>query len=58
MEQWTANGAAVAWLIDPDREVVAVYHPGEPIAEYSRPPSMQGDGPVVVFNLPMERIWK
>jgi len=29
MEQWIANGAKVAWLIDPERQVVAVYRPGD-----------------------------
>ena len=58
MDQWIANGAAVAWLIDPEREAVAVYHPGQPKAEYHHPTSMQGDGPIAGFELILDRIWK
>ena len=41
MEMWTANGAEVAWLIDPLEKAVVIYRPGEqpegPRAAYLRP---------------------
>jgi Uma2 family endonuclease len=57
MQSWVANGAEVAWLIDPERRVVEVYHPGEAAQVLYDPTSVQGDGPVRGFELVMQRIW-
>jgi Uma2 family endonuclease len=58
MEQWIANGAEVAWLIDPVEKTVAIYRPnGEP-EHLNEPTSVQGSGPIAGFELVMSRIWQ
>jgi Uma2 family endonuclease len=57
MAQWIANGAEVAWLIDPVRRVVEIYRPGEGAEELVEPTSVQGSGPVAGFELVMQRVW-
>jgi Uma2 family endonuclease len=57
MEMWIANGAQVAWLIDPRRKVVAIYRPGESPEVLHEPSSVQGTGPVAGFELVMARVW-
>src|SRR6266436_6280701 len=37
MEQWIVNGAQVAWLIDPERQVVAIYRPGDQTEVHHHP---------------------
>ena len=58
MEQWVANGAQVAWLIDPEEKAVTVYHPGEQPEHLTHPTSVQGTGPIAGFELVMSRIWQ
>jgi Uma2 family endonuclease len=57
MNDWIANGAELAWLIDPDRRAVEIYRP-------TRQPEIQeghttayGEGPVAGFILELARIW-
>jgi len=57
MAMWIANGAELAWLIDPERKVVEVYRPGEEPEIHEQPSSVQGSGPVAGFELVMARIW-
>lgn len=57
MEQWIANGAKLAWLIDPIEQEVSVYHPGESLEVHHRPTSVQGNGLMAGFELVMARIW-
>jgi Uma2 family endonuclease len=57
MEQWIANGAQLAWLIDPIEQEVSVYRSGVEIEVHHRPTSVQGSGIVVGFELVMARIW-
>ena len=57
MEMWTANGAEVAWLIDPERKVVAIYRPGDSFEVLHEPSSVQGTGPLAGFELVMARVW-
>ena len=57
MEDWIANGARLAWLIDPYRREAWVYRPGmepERVAEET----LAGDGPVEGFDLNLGRVWK
>ncbi len=58
MELWIANGAQVAWLIDLDREVVAIYRPGDVPEMLHKSSSVQGSGPVAGFELEMARVWE
>jgi Uma2 family endonuclease len=57
MQMWIANGAELAWLIDPIRKVVEVYRPGEEPEVHENPTSVQGSGPVRGFELVLSRIW-
>ena len=57
MQQWIANGAQLAWLIDPIEQAVSIYRPGQPPELLAHPTSVQGDGPMAGFELVMERIW-
>jgi Uma2 family endonuclease len=57
MEQWIANGAKVAWLIDPERQVVSIYRPDDEPEVLHHPTSVQGNGVIAGFELVMTRIW-
>ncbi|MGD0628584.1 MAG: Uma2 family endonuclease [Terracidiphilus sp.] len=57
MADWIANGARLAWLIDPYRREAWVYRPGmEP--ERAAEGTLAGDGPVEGFDLNLGRVWK
>lgn len=58
MDLWIANGAQIAWLIDPDRQVVAIYRPGDQPEVHHHPTSVQGTGVMAGFELVMARIWE
>jgi Uma2 family endonuclease len=58
MEQWIANGAQVAWLIDPERKLVAIYRSGDQPEILHHPTSVQGSGVIAGFELLMTRIWE
>jgi hypothetical protein len=57
MDQWIANGARLAWRIDPYGGTVAVYAAGASPQVLSRPDAIVGSGPVAGFELKMARIW-
>jgi hypothetical protein len=57
MEQWIANGAKLAWRIDPFGETVAIYAAGILPQVLDRPAIVEGTGPVAGFSLAMARIW-
>jgi Uma2 family endonuclease len=57
MQQWIANGARLAWLIDPVRTSVTIYRPSVVAELLERPATVHGDGPVAGFVLEMARIW-
>jgi Uma2 family endonuclease len=57
MAQWIANGAEVAWLIDPIEKAVTIYRPGGQPEQHAHPSSVQGTGPIAGFELVMARIW-
>jgi Uma2 family endonuclease len=57
MEMWIANGAEVAWLIDPLEKAVSIYRPGEQPEVLAQPTSVQGTGPIARFELVLARIW-
>lgn len=58
MEQWIANGAEVAWLIDPIEKSVTIYRPGDAPEHLTHPTSVQGTGPITGFELVLSRIWE
>jgi Uma2 family endonuclease len=57
MEQWIANGAKLAWRIDPFGGTVAIYSAGSSPEILDRPSMVEGTGPVGGFRLPMARVW-
>jgi Uma2 family endonuclease len=57
MTEWIANGAELAWLIDPKRKVVEVYRAGAAAEVLEAPTSVQGSGCVRGFELVMARVW-
>jgi Uma2 family endonuclease len=58
MTKWLLNGAKLAWLIDPERQLVAVYRPGGLPEVHHHPNSIQGNGVIAGFELAMARIWE
>jgi Uma2 family endonuclease len=57
MEDWIANGAQLAWLIDPWERVAYVFRP-DSSAEIVSADRIAGDGPVAGFVLDLARVWK
>ena len=57
MMLWLANGAQLAWLIDPITESVTIYRPDKKIKIMHHPTSVQGEGVMDGFELVMARIW-
>jgi Uma2 family endonuclease len=58
MEQWIANGAQLAWLIDGDAQTVYVYRKGHAPKSHRGIAKLAGDGPVSGFVLQLSAIWK
>jgi Uma2 family endonuclease len=58
MDQWIANGAEVAWLIDPIDKTLTIYRPGDEPEHLVHPTSIQGTGPIAGFELVMPKIWE
>jgi Uma2 family endonuclease len=57
MAQWIANGARLAWRIDPFGGTVVLYAPGVAPIALDRPEVVEGTGPIAGFRLKMTRIW-
>jgi Uma2 family endonuclease len=57
MRAWIANGVELAWLVDPDREVVEIYRLGREPEILEGESCVEGDGPVGGFVLVFGRIW-
>jgi Uma2 family endonuclease len=57
MDMWMANGAKLAWLIDPYAATVYVYRPSRELEILHKPEFLHGEGPIQDFHLPMERFW-
>jgi Uma2 family endonuclease len=57
MERWIANGARLAWRIDPFSGTVAIYAAGATPVILDRPEFVEGSGPVAGFRLAMARVW-
>lgn len=58
MQQWIANGAQLAWLIDPIEREVTVYRPDDSPEVHHEPSSVQGSGVMAGFELVMARVWE
>ena len=57
MQMWLANGAEVAWLIDPSRKTVEVYRAGRVVVVLVGGCAVVGDGVMAGFELELARIW-
>ena len=57
MQMWIANGAELAWLIDPSRKTVEIYRPGQAMEEQLGHSAVFGEGPVGGFVLELGKIW-
>ncbi len=57
MEQWIANGARLAWRIDPYGGTVAIYAKDSAARILDRPEVVDGSGPIAGFQLKMARVW-
>lgn len=51
MDEWLANGARLAWLIDPETRTVEIYRPGFEAETIAGVSSVAGQGPVDGFVL-------
>jgi Uma2 family endonuclease len=58
MEKWITNGVQVAWLVDPERQVVAIYRPDHQPEAHHHLASVQGSGIVAGFELVMTQVWE
>lgn len=58
MSDWMANGAQLAWLIDPQRKLAAIYRPGQEPETLLQPELLHGEGPIAGFTLKMQRLWE
>jgi Uma2 family endonuclease len=57
MEIWIANGAELAWLIDPSRRAVEIYRTGREAEFVEGASAVEGEGPVSGFVLELARVW-
>jgi Uma2 family endonuclease len=57
MEMWIANGAQLAWMIDPFAATVSVYRPDAAVEILERPEWVEAGEPVVGFRLAMAKVW-
>lgn len=57
MREYIANGAHLAWLIDPQTRTVEVYRPGREPEILEAPTSVSGEGPVEGFRLELGTVW-
>jgi Uma2 family endonuclease len=55
--QWIENGAALAWLIDPDQRTVYIYRPDRDPQRLVDVDHVDGEGPVEGFRLELANIW-
>lgn len=58
MADWIANGAQLAWLIDPQRKLAMIYRQGTEPDTLLQPEILHGGGPVAGFELKMQRFWE
>ena len=56
MELWLANGAALAWLINPRKHQVFTYEPGN-VPAIMTGSAVHGRGPVAGFVLDLNEVW-
>jgi Uma2 family endonuclease len=58
MRMWIANGAQLAWMIDPYAHTVSVYRADRSVEVLSRPELVEAGEPVAGFRLKLAALWK
>lgn len=57
MDVWIANGAKLAWLVDPYAATITIYRPGAEPEVLDKPDSIEAGDPVAGFRLTTSRLW-
>jgi Uma2 family endonuclease len=57
LQMWIANGAELAWLIDPTRKAVEIYRPGREPEVLEGGSTVEGEGSVAGFVLELGKVW-
>lgn len=57
MEEWIANGAQLAWLINPEEKTVEIFRSNQQVQAVTGAGSVTGEGPVAGFVLELARVW-
>lgn len=58
MDEYIANGCRLGWLIDPEKQQVHVYRPGQPVQVFDNPATVSGDPELPGFILDLEPVWR
>lgn len=58
MSEYIENGARLGWLINPRRQQVEVYRPGQAVEVLDDPVSLSGENVLPGFTLDMKEIWE
>lgn len=58
MQAWLANGAQLAWMIDPRAGEFSIYRPGQEPEVLLRPESVEAQEPIRGFRLRASRFWR
>jgi Uma2 family endonuclease len=54
---WIANGAQLAWMIDPFAAIISIYRPNTAVEVLARPDWVEADSVVPGFRLETSRLW-
>ena len=57
METWIANGAQLAWMIDPYAATLTIYSPDREPQVLDRPDFVEAESPVAGFRLTTSNLW-
>jgi len=57
MDVWIANGAKLAWLVDPYAATITIYRPDSEPEVLDKPDSIEAGDPVAGFRLTTSRLW-
>ena len=57
MLMWMANGAQLAWMIDPYAATLTIYRPDREPEVLDRPDSVEAEAPVAGFRLTTSNLW-
>ena len=58
MEMWIANGAKLAWMMDPFAADLTIYEPGQAPRRTIRPHWVEAETVVTGFRLDISRLWQ